>query len=467
MQVIFIKNDRLSVDLGSKSLGNGNFVDILTGPNGCGKTEILDSIIRFFNERPKQHYLIPENLLQVNYRDRPRKIVVQTFSPFSRFPAPRPRKVSFKYNFDERAKECEHISIGLHKTSKNFDGGLSTKILEDSIFRLANSPERVETLFSVLKGLDFNTRFELIYEVRAQYRDIFELYERTNDIKELIAKIIETSQTAAQKKRWRKLYDSGNFLATLEESVKIALNHRYILLREFCFRAEIDISNYRRDFYLIQAFSLLRKYDFLSLECCLLYSPSLGKYLNISETSSGQQQMLCALFGLATSVEDDCLVLLDEPELSLHPEWQLKFVDALFELLSNVSNTHTLIATHSPLVVQRASALGADIIQLGEGSSRRSRSTTDQTSVSIEQALVDVFHTPITDSTHVSNEIFNAIVQGETGDKSQKDAALNNLIDLQRIYNESRDQKTIKLLSEAIRLIKMPNTPTPDNQRRD
>ncbi|MBY8186655.1 ATP-binding protein [Vibrio fluvialis] len=33
--------------------------------------------------------------------------------------------------------------------------------------------------------------------------------------------------------------------------------------------------------------------------------------------------------GIISSIDDDALILIDEPEISLHPSWQQKFVEIL------------------------------------------------------------------------------------------------------------------------------------------
>ncbi|MFZ6687671.1 AAA family ATPase [Undibacterium sp. SXout11W] len=66
--------------------------------------------------------------------------------------------------------------------------------------------------------------------------------------------------------------------------------------------------------------------------------------------SSGQWNWLCTLGGLAAEVSDDSLILIDEPENSLHPAWQRDYVPTLLRILENFEGCHVLLATHSPLV---------------------------------------------------------------------------------------------------------------------
>ncbi len=66
--------------------------------------------------------------------------------------------------------------------------------------------------------------------------------------------------------------------------------------------------------------------------------------------SSGQWGWLSTLGGLAVEIEDNTLVLIDEPENSLHPSWQQAYVPTLLKILSNYVGCHTIIATHAPLI---------------------------------------------------------------------------------------------------------------------
>lgn len=82
----------------------------------------------------------------------------------------------------------------------------------------------------------------------------------------------------------------------------------------------------------------------------------------LGHLSSGQKQIV-KLFSLLSlipeNVKEDILFLYDEPELSLHPKWQLEFPEILDKLvrLYNIKNSHFIIATHSPLIVMRSKQL--------------------------------------------------------------------------------------------------------------
>jgi predicted ATP-binding protein involved in virulence len=72
--------------------------------------------------------------------------------------------------------------------------------------------------------------------------------------------------------------------------------------------------------------------------------------------SSGEQHELVMFYDLIFKVEPNTLVMIDEPELSLHITWQHKFIDELKEIVKH-SKFDVLIATHSPTIVGENSHL--------------------------------------------------------------------------------------------------------------
>jgi predicted ATP-binding protein involved in virulence len=75
-----------------------------------------------------------------------------------------------------------------------------------------------------------------------------------------------------------------------------------------------------------------------------------NKLLALSDLSSGEQQEVVILYELLFRVKPDTLVLIDEPELSLHVAWQMQFLDDLFEIIK-WQKINVIVATHSPQII--------------------------------------------------------------------------------------------------------------------
>ncbi len=75
-----------------------------------------------------------------------------------------------------------------------------------------------------------------------------------------------------------------------------------------------------------------------------------GKELKVTELSSGEQHEIVLLYELLFKVPENSLVLIDEPEISLHVAWQKEFLDDMAEVVK-IRNFDILIATHSPSII--------------------------------------------------------------------------------------------------------------------
>ena len=75
-----------------------------------------------------------------------------------------------------------------------------------------------------------------------------------------------------------------------------------------------------------------------------------GNPLPLDSLSSGEQHELILHYNLLFRVPKNTIVLLDEPELSLHIDWQDKFLSDLMATIE-LSRFDALVATHSPYIV--------------------------------------------------------------------------------------------------------------------
>ncbi|MFC1692343.1 AAA family ATPase [Candidatus Latescibacterota bacterium] len=82
----------------------------------------------------------------------------------------------------------------------------------------------------------------------------------------------------------------------------------------------------------------------------IVITTSNGMTLDPDMLSSGEQHVVVLLHELLFRVEPDSLILIDEPELSLHILWQQQFLRDLQEIIC-LAGFDVLIATHSPQII--------------------------------------------------------------------------------------------------------------------
>ena len=66
--------------------------------------------------------------------------------------------------------------------------------------------------------------------------------------------------------------------------------------------------------------------------------------------SSGEQHLVVLVGELVFKAKESSLVLIDEPEISFHPEWQERFLGIL-ENIQKTNSFSALVSTHSPMLI--------------------------------------------------------------------------------------------------------------------
>ena len=74
------------------------------------------------------------------------------------------------------------------------------------------------------------------------------------------------------------------------------------------------------------------------------------KPIDINNLSSGEKNDLIMFYRLIFKTVKNGIVLIDEPEISLHIEWQEEYLDHLMDIC-RMNNLQAIVATHSPSII--------------------------------------------------------------------------------------------------------------------
>ena len=77
---------------------------------------------------------------------------------------------------------------------------------------------------------------------------------------------------------------------------------------------------------------------------------SKGMEIDLDSLSSGEKHDFIMFFNLLFNCQDGGLVLIDEPEISLHIQWQETYLDRLIAICK-MNDLQAIVATHSPNIV--------------------------------------------------------------------------------------------------------------------
>lgn len=89
-----------------------------------------------------------------------------------------------------------------------------------------------------------------------------------------------------------------------------------------------------------------------------------GDLIPFEDCSSGEKHLIFSLSGILCHIKPNSLVLIDEPEISLHPEWQTRYIDLIKTIFQEYSSCHFLIASHSHYLVSDLEPSTSSIVSM-------------------------------------------------------------------------------------------------------
>lgn len=191
--------------------------------------------------------------------------------------------------------------------------------------------------FKQTQALDSSYPDRLINETLRLTEDEYTL--RFNDLKIKQDKLTEFG-----------LYESKQKFLTYSPDDSKALS---VYLKDF----EIKLSVFDNLLEKLELFTNIlneRRFTFktiaISREKGFFFKTSKGNELELNQLSSGEQHEVVLLYELIFNVQPNTLVLIDEPEISLHVTWQKEFLNDLLRIIK-IQNIQVLIATHSPSII--------------------------------------------------------------------------------------------------------------------
>ena len=96
-----------------------------------------------------------------------------------------------------------------------------------------------------------------------------------------------------------------------------------------------------------------KKISLVDHQYVVLFEDSEGKEVKLDDLSTGEKQIIFRIGDILKNLNslNGAIVLIDEPETSLHPKWQQKYVQFLLDIFKD-KDVQIIIATHSPYILK-------------------------------------------------------------------------------------------------------------------
>lgn len=219
-----------------------------------------------------------------------------------------------------------------------------------------------------------------------------------------------------------KLDKIVTFLKKVHNTVFIVGNKRSL---------DYDVIN--QDFELLNDYDMiteLRHLDILSYPE-LSISKNNNPYSFIT-SSSGEAHMISEFIGILSQIQNSSVVLIDEPEISLHPNWQIQYIDHLKKIFHEYPSTHFIIATHSHFLLSDVNQKESSTIALKKEADNNIICTTIDYSTlgwSAESILYNVFEVSATRNYYFEQDVQKLLsfISSKSDNKTEMVRLINKL----------------------------------------
>ena len=145
----------------------------------------------------------------------------------------------------------------------------------------------------------------------------------------------------------------------LDVSILISLLNKFNNLKKHSEITWLNMSSNSFEFANLYSLAKLIPYESLLINLDIIpgfdfYLSKNNNHIPLMQASSGELTLITSIVFLSTIIkEENTIILIDEPENSLHPKWQKEYVATLMDIFY-LYQPKIVIATHSPLIVSGA-----------------------------------------------------------------------------------------------------------------
>lgn len=337
-------------------------ITILTGPNGYGKTTILNIIYHFFNLDNKYFHELDFASITFYFQH---QIFIEIEKEDNRVIH---RNGKYEYKISDILSQTKTYLIKEQRLIRPIlESDKIDKEKEDKSNK-ANKPflNTIELYAEELKKLIEEKQLEA-YQITQKLDSSFP--KRLIEAKTVIDEATFKERFAKLKNKQSKLQQFG--ITTTEQEIPDYNTESAKVLSVYLNDSEEKLSVYDDLLTKIDLFvSIISQKDFAFKTLQISSSKGFSFYqnktlqpLSLTDLSSGEQQEVVLLYDLLFRTAANSLILIDEPEISLHVIWQKAFIDDL-KRIAELKKISFLVSTHSPQIINNYWGLTRDLFEL-------------------------------------------------------------------------------------------------------
>lgn len=206
-------------------------------------------------------------------------------------------------------------------------------------------------------------------------------------------------------------------------------------------------NQYERSYDINEMISILLKFNLIKLIDFKIEKINFG-WMSLRLASSGEQCILLSLLGITANISNNTLILIDEPEISLHPEWQERYISLLMKIFERYHSCMFVIATHSPQMVSKLTPVNSYIYTIQND---ELLNASEYIKKSSDFQLANLFSAPGYKNEYLTRVLIGFLTNPEEFMDDDKLSEIKNIIALRKNLDSS--DPVYKLISIANKVI--------------
>ncbi|MDP9983883.1 putative ATPase [Pseudarthrobacter oxydans] len=320
---------------------------VIIGANGTGKSQILRSIVSHYQKQIANKYFKDSNekffIDGTTVIGAPSTVLALSNMAIDVFPYSLKRDQTYRY-------------LGLKQNNNSMSTGSLRDSTVASIILCMSDPERTAMLAPTLETLGFNNcQAAFSRPLPASVRN--RKFDRASIVRTFLGNLPHLRKDENLSRTAGELTARlDEFGAALPENAATGGPQRNYIqeLSEISTSFGIDLTDLSR---------LLKRARIADVDVHLSRGDS---YFGLDDLSAGQLLLLSTFSRLAANIGPDTLILIDEPETGLHPNWQSAYIPLLEDTVPAAWSCHFFLGTHSPHIVSDGSDVLVPGAQWGE-----------------------------------------------------------------------------------------------------
>jgi predicted ATPase len=409
---------------------NSNYISLIVGNNGTGKSRVLSKIARYFVDQFKEQRSKSLFGSQLEFSQQPAKVIAITNSISDKFPMDESFRPSQNSENNPLFKDFNYNYLGTRNRTNSFSNRALMNRALDILFESYSELDVSRNYRYVFDYLDYEPIIKLNYTVSNK------IFDTTNG--EITPKtFLEYIENQNNDSRFRRLNPERinelindkvnelcNFLNTYHSRKReLLINFSAKNISRFI----DDDSGYQSNVNSYELIGILTKLDIVRRVEIQVYKKG-GAEFNFNEASSGEANILSTLIALIPIIRNNSLILIDEPEISLHPLWQSQYIDLINKVFSNFNGCHIIIASHSHFLVTDLLPKKSSVITLSNHKGIIKSEFIEESTYgwSAEEILYNVFNVKTVRNHFIESDLIDLL--GLISEKSDNLPKINDLL---------------------------------------